>query len=350
MHLSGRRFLRRGAIALALAIVCGGAAYSLAPADPIAPPLLTGPTPIEVEARPIAAFDLRDRARTRFGELEYRGGVVLTSPFKGFGGLSALRLDPAGERFLALSDKGFWFTGRLTYKGRELSGLAGVEVAPMRGPDGRPLAARGWYDTESIARSGDTVYVGIERVNQIVRFDFGKGGVNAPGQPIPVPPALRKLPYNGGIEAMILAPKTSKLAGALIALSERGHDSAGNHLAFILNGPSQGQFTVVRSDKYDISGATLMPNGEILLLERKFSLLGGAGIRIRRIPLSAVAAGAVVDGPVIFEADFGYEIDNFEGIDTHRTPEGETVVTLISDNNFSMLQRTLLLQFTLTAP
>jgi hypothetical protein len=57
--------------------------------------------------------------------------------------------------------------------------------------------------------------------------------------------------------------------------------------------------------------------------------------------------GATVNGPVIFEADLGYEIDNLEGIDAHVTADGETVLTLISDDNFSMLQRTLILQFTL---
>ena len=59
------------------------------------------------------------------------------------------------------------------------------------------------------------------------------------------------------------------------------------------------------------------------------------------------APGAVVDGPTIFDADLGYEIDNMEGLDVHRTGDGELVLTMISDDNFSMLQRTLLLQFTL---
>jgi hypothetical protein len=36
-----------------------------------------------------------------------------------------------------------------------------------------------------------------------------------------------------------------------------------------------------------------------------------------------------------------------EGLGIHRSPQGETVLTLISDDNFSALQRTLLLQFTL---
>ena len=36
-----------------------------------------------------------------------------------------------------------------------------------------------------------------------------------------------------------------------------------------------------------------------------------------------------------------------EGLGIHRSPQGETVLTLISDDNFSALQRTILLQFTL---
>ena len=99
--------------------------------------------------------------------------------------------------------------------------------------------------------------------------------------------------------------------------------------------------------KFDISDAVLLPSGDLLVLERKFSLLEGVGIRIRRIALGTVTPGAVVDGPSIFEADLGQEIDNMEGIDAHVTPEGDTVLTMVSDDNFSLIQRTLLLQFTL---
>jgi hypothetical protein len=48
------------------------------------------------------------------------------------------------------------------------------------------------------------------------------------------------------------------------------------------------------------------------------------------------------------QADSGCEIDNMEGLAIHRGAHGETVVSLISDNNFrTILQRTVLLQFTL---
>ena len=64
-------------------------------------------------------------------------------------------------------------------------------------------------------------------------------------------------------------------------------------------------------------------------------MLSGVGIRIRKIPLRAIAPGAVVDGPSIFDADLGYEIDNMEGLDVHRTEDGDIVLTMVSDDNFS---------------
>jgi hypothetical protein len=317
----------------------------------VAPPTARAPEAIEVVARPIASFDPRDRSHVRFGSLHYRSGLVLTSSFRDFGGLSALRLDAAGEKFVAISDKGHWFTGRIAYRDGAMVGLVDVESAAMLGADGKPIAARGWYDTESLAFDGATAYVGIERVNQIVRFDFGRDGIRGRGTPIALPPGMRKLPNNRGLEAMVVVGKGLPLAGTLIAISERGLDADGNIIGFLIGGKTYdkapGSFAVRRSDGYDISDAVLLASSDLLVLERKFSWSGGAGVRIRRLPLAAIAPGATVDGPVIFEADLGYEIDNIEGIDAHVTADGETVLTLISDDNFSMLQRTLILQFTL---
>jgi hypothetical protein len=284
----------------------------------------------------------------RFGQLQYRSGLVLTSPYRGFGGLSGIRLDAKGERLLAISDQGGWFTGSIRYSGGKMIGLDDVEASPMLNSEGRPITEkRFWYDTESLARDGNVVYVGLERVNQILRFDFAKGGTRARGEVLPTPPAVRKLPSNKGLEAMVVVPKGQPLAGTLIAFSERGLDADGNLVAFLIGGPSPGQFSVRRTEKFDISDAVLLPSGELLILERKFSWFTGINIRIRSIPLKSIAPNALVDGPALFAADLGHEVDNMEGIDAHVTPEGETVLTLVSDDNFSMLQRTLLLQFTL---
>jgi hypothetical protein len=283
----------------------------------------------------------------RFGALEYRSGLVLTSPFSGFGGLSGIRLDAKGERFISFSDHGNWFTGRILYRGREMIGLAEVEAAPMLGPDGKPIQTRGWFDSESIALDGPFVYIGLERVNKVLRFDFSKGFTRSRGEVVPLPPAASRLPYNKGLEALVFVPKGMPLAGTLIAISERGLDAKGNLIAFMVGGPTPGQFSVLRTDNFDVSDAVLLTSGELLILERKFSWVAGLDIRIRRIPLDTLAPGAVIDGPSIFKADLGQEIDNMEGIDAHVTAEGETVLTMVSDDNFSPIQRNLMLQFRL---
>ncbi|HSY56350.1 MAG TPA: esterase-like activity of phytase family protein [Bradyrhizobium sp.] len=347
---SRRRFLKTTAAGFSVFAASGFArAQFVAPPAPADDASANGPIAIEVKARTIPSFDRRDRDRVRFGALEYRSGLVLTSSFSRFGGLSGLRLDAKGERFISFSDRGHWFTGRIVYDGRAMVGLADVETAPMLGPDGKPIIERGWYDSESIALDGSLVYIGLERVNKVLRFDFGKGFTRARGEVVALPKAARRLPNNKGLEALVFVPKGQPLAGTLIAISERGLDAKGNLIAFLVGGPSPGQFSVRRTEDFDVSDAVLLPGGDLLILERKFSWLSGIGIRIRRIPLKSVTPGAVIDGPSIFEANLGYEVDNMEGIDAHLTVEGETVLTMVSDDNFSMIQRTLLLQFTLVA-
>ena len=333
---------RRAVTALLLA--------SLALTAPAAAKRLRAPdTPVDVEikARLVDTFKVGEPDRRVFGALAFRGGLDLTSSFAEFGGLSSLRMRPDGEHFIAISDKGRWLTGRILYDGARPVGIAEARMAPMLAADGRPLAAQGWYDSEALAEDEGVLYVGIERVNRIVRFDFARHGLLARAEPVAVPPGLAALPYNKGVEALVRVPKGLPLAGALIAISERGLDRAGNLKAFLIGGPKPGAFAIRRSDDFDVSDATRLPSGDLLVLERRFNWTSGVAIRLRRIALASLAPGALVDGPVLLAADMGYQIDNMEGIDVHRTAAGETVLTLISDDNFSPIQRTLLLQFML---
>src|SRR3954454_1288344 len=154
-----RRLLKYAAAGLSMTAMPAIARAQTAVQPPPKPAIpdefsVTAPVSIEVNARPLPSFDTRDRSHVRFGSLEYRSGLILTSRFRGFGGLSGLRLDAKGERFIAISDKGSWFTGRILYLGAEMIGLDDVELAPMLGPDRGPMTARGWYDSEAIALAG----------------------------------------------------------------------------------------------------------------------------------------------------------------------------------------------------
>ena len=308
------------------------------------------PIKIEINAKPIEAFDPREPSRTQFGSLTFRGGLELSSAHKQFGGLSSISVDANGNNFLAVTDKGDWLRGRITYREASPAGITNAEIAPMLYSDGRPITARGWYDAEALAEDGGFAYVALERVHRILKFDYAKRGLLSRGTLVTVPPEMAKLPSNRGLECLEVMPKGSPLAGALIAVSERGLDDAKNIRAFLIGGPKPGLFSIKPSDEFDITDCAVTPGADLLILERHFSWRRGVAMRLRSVPLADVVPGAVLEGSILISADMGYQIDNMEGLSVHRTANGETVLTMVSDDNFSIIQRTILLQFTLPDP
>jgi hypothetical protein len=70
-------------------------------------------------------------------------------------------------------------------------------------------------------------------------------------------------------------------------------------------------------------------------------------VRIVRIAGGDIKPGALVDGKTIFEADAGEQIDNMEGLDAFRAADGSIHLIMVSDDNHSILQRNLMLEFRL---
>jgi hypothetical protein len=338
-------WIGRAALVAAFAVV--SVAYAAAQ-SPVSPRPSEAPQRIEIKAVPIEAFEPRDPSRTRFGALEFRGGLELTSRTKEFGGISGLKVYPDGAQFLAVTDRGRWLKGRIVYRDNVPVGIADAQMAPVLGPDGRAIAAtRGWYDTEALAEDNGTAYLGIERVNKIVRFDLGKFGLLARGQQVSTPPAIDKLPNNKGLECIAVFPKGTPGAGTIVAIAERALDPAANFRGFLIDGQAPGEFTMKRNDNFDISDCALLPGGDLLVLERYFTWTTGVAIRLRRVARATIMPGAVLQGALLFEADLGYQIDNMEALGVHVAKDGTTILTMISDDNFSLLQRTILLQFAL---
>lgn len=317
----------------------GGVAAARAPVPP-------APVDIEIRSFPINAFVPREADKKQFGAFEFRGGLELQSDYRGFGGLSAIRTEAGGQRLVAISDQGQWLTARIDLEGNRLSGLSQARMAAILGPGGRPLAQTGNWDTESLWIEGGTAWIGVERTHRIFRFDtFGREGVLARGNPTPVPMGSERMPSNRGIEALGVLPRPSALAGTLLAISERALTAQGDIRAFLIGSGPAREFYVKRTNDFDVTDLAFLPGGDLLLLERWFSAWRGVAFRVRRIDLAAIRPGATVDGPIVLSADMSSQIDNMEGIAVHRNGEGETIVTIVSDNNFSFLQRTLLLQF-----
>ncbi len=316
-----------------------------------APAAETGFAPIDVSVRPITHFALAS-SETRFGALEFRGGLQLFSSDKRFGSLSGLDFAADGHTLYAVSDTGFWFTAGLIETDGRPTGIARPMLAPMLDVRGRPFTSKNAADAEGlriVTRNGrETAYVSFEQRPAVSRYVAAPDFADAHRGTVPLPKYVNHLRANQGLEAVAVAPADGPLAGAIVTIAERSLDRAGNHRGFVLGGPRAGTFSLVRVAPFDISDAAFLPDGDLLVLERRFSFADGLGIRIRRIPAAAIRPGATVDGPVLIEADMSDQVDNMEGLAVRTDAHGQTILTLVSDDNGNrLLQRTILLQFAL---
>ena len=137
-----RRRLIAGLVLAALLIAA--ASYALA-----APRYNHALTPIAIEAKPIASFDNHDPARTRFGALEFRGGLVLTvarSPSVASPGCTSM---PTARISLASPTMARGCAAASSIATASAA-VADAEMAPVLDANGKPLAVRGWFDDESL--------------------------------------------------------------------------------------------------------------------------------------------------------------------------------------------------------
>ena len=242
----------------------------------------------------------------------------------------------------------------MTYDGDRLSGIANGRTARLLGPGGKRFTGNHRQDAEGLSAygakglSGDLL-VAFERRERILRYKFGRDGFKARPRTIRLPKDARKAKYNKELEAVARFGKGTRLPGTIIALSERFLDSRGNIRGWLIGGKRPGPIAIRRSDDFDVTDLAIMPDGDVLVLERRFSIVTLAGMRIRRIAHNDIKRNALLDGEVLLQANQpARTIDNMEGIAVHRSPSGELRITIISDDNFNPVQRTLLLQFALT--
>lgn len=334
---------RRAGAFLAGGVVIVAAALAASPGR-------AGFAPVEVHVHPIDTFQIGQTA-TRFGALEFLGGLTLSSPVPDFGSWSGLDFAPDGRTIYAVADTGEWFTARLVEDNGRLTGIEAPMIAPMLGDDGRPVTAKKDADAEGlriVARDGAlTALVSFEQAPAVRLFALAPDVSDAAPRRFGLPAFVNRIPPDQGLEAIAVAPPDGRFAGATVVLAERALDRNRNHRGFVLDGPLAGAFSIVRSGDFDITDAAFLPAGDLLVLERRFSLATGFAMRIRRIDGASIAPGATVDGTVLIEAAGGYQIDNMEGLAVRETGDGRIVLDLISDDNQNLLQRTVLLQFAL---
>jgi hypothetical protein len=292
--------------------------------------------------RPVE-LDPRDPAVDRVGRLIYRGGHVLTANDPRFGGWSDLDISDDGTRLTAISDRGFWFDATLQSDGRGaivqldeprlgyLLNLAGYRQPGLGG------------DAEGLSREPDgSLLVSFERRHRIWRYPPAEPPFSALPRPLPLPPGAARMPENGGIEALVRLP-----GGRVLALSEELAAGNGANVGWIGDGRSWSPLVYVPGPDFKPTGAARLPDGDVLVLERRFSRLTVPGARIVRLRADAIRPGARLEGEELARIEPPLSFDNFEGIAVRRGPQGAVFIYVLSDDNYFFLQRTLLLAFEL---
>ncbi len=284
--------------------------------------------------------------------MEFRGGLVLTSSAAEFGGWSGIVLSDDGRRVLMISDRASWLTGEVQYDGNRPVRLANGVMGEIPGSGGAALRGRD-RDSEAVTLLDGTltrgsVLIAFERNHRIGRYPLGERGLGTPAGFLKMPADARRMSSNKGLEA-VCAVRSGPLRGAILAFAEEFHDEVRNHTGWIWLGGIGGdpqRIGLTNIGDFAVTDLAALPDGNLVVLERKFRWLEGIKMRLRLVKAATVKPGAILEGEVLMEADMSSEIDNMEGLAVSRDARGQTVLTLVSDNNFNaMLQRTILLQF-----
>ena len=287
-------------------------------------------------------LDPRDPARRRVGRLTFMGGVWLTSPDPAFGGFSALTVvaTEVGERFTLLSDGGNIVRVRLDAQGT----VSHASFAELPGGPGT-----GWQkqdrDSESLAIDPATgaVWVGFERYNAIYRYTPGFAAVDRGVRPN----AMRRWTRNGGPESLI-----RRHDGSFVAIQEEArHDGSTREVLVWRGDPTVEPAPAFRlryrpAPGFDPSDATELPDGRLLILSRWWGPPLRFASRLELIDPAAIRPGATVRGRLIATLAAPLIHDNFEGV-VATMEQGHTILWLVSDDNLTRFQRTLLLKFRL---
>ncbi len=303
---------------------------------------------IKITAKPID-FSPIDSKRTEYDELLWRGGVELTANYKHFGGFSGLELSADGQKMLAISDRGYWLKADIDYKNGRLVALKNTQMTPILNSRGKKFPM--WQaDSEGLAKrnkSLDDVVISVERNQAIYRFKFDENGLNTKARATEwsILDNSHNIPGNRGLEGITSLPTNHKYRGWLLATAEKKLNKNGNHTAWLIKADKNLSLNIKRSGDFDITDVNYLPNGDIVILERAINILSGAQMQIRQICGRDIKPNALVDGKKLITANWFYAVDNMEGLAVHKSPTGETILTIISDDNFHFLQRTLMLQF-----
>lgn len=311
---------------------------SLVGAAPAA--ITAGPGLRPVEVRAVAVpLDASDGARDRVGRLRYLGGLHLVSQDPRFGGLSGLRWTEGG--LLAVTDGGNWVAFDVSETDGRLVALGAARIGLIRGPQRAPLKGKAHSDAEALDVDDTGLAVAFERDHRI--WHYRNPNDAAWPEPFPDEAWLTALPANSGLQAVARWGREWQL---YVAAARRPGGEADGVLA-ALHGMARtfAHIAVPVPRGYRPTDAQALDARHVVILSQRHGNAGDDSTMIQVIPVDAarLAIGPPAD---IARLDAPLTIDNMEGL-AIRHDGDRTFIYLISDDNFSPLQRTLLMKFEL---
>lgn len=312
---------------------CAPKAEPVATGAPAAGPVLSAQA-ITIDAAPVA-LNASDTAAVGVGELVYAGGLVLTARGTSrLGGLSGLDGGEAG--FVAVTDAGdlVRFRARLDADGR-LTGVMGASIEGLADESGASLSGRkAEGDAEGLVRlEGGGLIVSFEQRHRVVAY-APDGRASA----LPAPPT-GTLGDNEGWEALA---ETGGSPGALLVGSEGGRlwrcGADGDE------GEACRELPLARGfgDEFRLTGLDRVEGERFVGVFRAFDPLRGPRVVVAEL----APDGAGFRARELARLVPPLTVDNIEAVAVvpGRAP-GAMRLYLLSDNNFSPKQRTLLLAF-----
>ena len=236
--------------------------------------------------------------QTNVGLLEYRGGLSISATDSRFGGFSSLLVSADGARMLATSDKGVWFSARLGYDDAgHLDALSSGQLAPITGPDGKPVAGR-YRDAEALARGADgTVLLAFEQHHRILRYtltdtlDTARLSATTPDL-VAAPAELSEFNSNAATEGLAVLHD-----GGLLILTEGLDNEHADKPGWVLRtGQAHARLEYFCAARFRPTGAARLPDGDIVVVERRYTLIGGVAALLRCIPQAVIQPGGASMG------------------------------------------------------
>ena len=285
-------------------------------------------------------------AGTEIGSaLIYRGAVVVDGLHAELGGISAIDVSGDGGQLLALSDTGRWFDLSLAYDpAGSLTGAALTDHGTLVGVDGDRLAGKSRADAEAVARLADGSYVvAFERFHRLRRYD-GVAPLARTPEAIEMPAAVAERPANRGIEAITALPD----GNLLLLAEEAGAGPNPRGQAWV---GQEGAWTArdyIPADGFSPVGAATLPDGDVVVVERRLSFFSGFTTRLVRVAGADLTGESPIATTEIALIQAPLFSENFEAIAARQDREGRTFLYLASDDNRTAALRTVIALFELS--